>query len=81
MATKLSYDEETWNNIGTNAIESVALNDLLAGIVVGRNENGPVEFKFGDKEIEAMKLLDLYDDQLPNPEICWDHLVNHYMVS
>ncbi len=77
-AAKLNYDVDTWDNIGTNAIESVALSDLLAGIVVGRNKDGPIEFKFGDEQIEALKTLDLYDDQHPQPEMCWDYLVNHY---
>eukprot|EP01083_Nonionella_stella_P083607 231242_1 len=78
-AAKLNYDEDSWNRIGTNAIEAVALSDLMDGIVIGRSKDGPIQFQFGDEEIEALKVLDLYDEKLPHPGMCWNYFVNHYM--
>ena len=80
-AMKLDYDEESWLFVGTNAIEQVALSDLINGITLQLSNGEEKEVKFGSEELEAFKELDLYHDEetIDDPELCWDHFVNHYM--
>ncbi len=84
-AEKLNYNEEKWNYVGTNPIERFALSDLMNGTVFitvigdeGEEDDETIEIQIGEDEIKALQELDLYDDTLYDPYLCWDHFVNHY---
>jgi hypothetical protein len=72
-AETLNYNEDLWNNVGTNPIEKFLLSDLFTGVVDGANE-----YTFGTDEKTALVTLDLYDDDSADAENCWNHFVNHY---
>lgn len=78
-AEKLNYNRKSWNNVGTNPIEKVTLEDLIEGIVVNVSENETITFDFGEDEVAALETLDVYDSQFPDSVICWNHFINHYI--
>ncbi len=63
-AAVVGYDEMTWEDIGTNPLEDLRFSDL------------PIMDPVLD--LEALETLDVYDKDLENPSLCWDHFVNHY---
>lgn len=71
-AMALGYDNMTWSEVGTNPVEYLRFDDVLANIETETKVGTFVPIS-GDVTATLMT-LDLFDDV----GLCWDFYINHY---
>lgn len=77
-AMELGYTEDTWTNLKLNPIEFVRFDVLASGNLTEIPTLAGTFVPETDDILGALAELDLFNDTLPDPGLCWDFKVNHY---
>lgn len=77
-AMELGYTNDTWTNLKLNPIEFVRFDVLASGNLTEIPTLAGTFVPKTDDILGALAELNLYNDTLPNPGLCWDFKVNHY---